>query len=180
LHKTLISLSVSLFLALGGCASDGNAGAEKSVAASAAESAVPLAAAVQEEGTEEQAPALPEEPAPPPSPTPESFISLSGAALQELLGEPALKTREPPAQIWRYSLDPCTVFFFLYETDPGAQSVRHVDVTVPGDARVQPDLCLSGIVLPELSAGAPFEVPAEVPDASPEPAILPEPANPGD
>lgn len=93
---------------------------------------------------------IPLEEAPPPLPTPDSLVGLSGESLKTLLGTPSLTTQEPPAQIWRYSLDLCTLFFFLYETaEDGVPTVRHVDVAVAEDLNIQPHLCLSGVSLTE-------------------------------
>lgn len=87
-----------------------------------------------------------EEAAPPPRP--QSLVGLTSEALEDLLGTPTHMTREPPAQIWRYSIDICRLFFFIYDSvDDGLPTVRHVEVAVAGGAQIQPYLCLSGIKL---------------------------------
>lgn len=94
-----------------------------------------------------------EEAAPLPPPRPESLVGLTSDELETLLGKPAHIIQEPPAQIWRYSVDLCKLFFFLYESgEDGLPSVRHVDVAIADGAQIQPHLCLSGVSLSGLPA----------------------------
>lgn len=158
MSSRLLSLLILAFCGLSACAVSGEKGApsavdglnSKPVAASASGAADGEAG----EGTENADGSAPEEPAPPPPPpSPDSFVGLTAEALKTLLGAPSHTTQEPPAQIWRYSLDLCKVFFFLYESDKGGiPTVKHVDVAIIDGAQIQPQLCLSGIGLSDLPA----------------------------
>jgi hypothetical protein len=63
-------------------------------------------------------PAAPETAALPPEPEidddPARLLGLDDAGLAELLGQPDLKRREPPAEIWQYRGGSCVFDVFLY------------------------------------------------------------------
>lgn len=75
----------------------------------------------------------------------ESLVGLSNGAATERFGEPALAAKEPPAEMWRYSLEDCTLYLFLYALDGEAVSrVTHAELTMRDGASVAPRACLAG------------------------------------
>ena len=80
-----------------------------------------------------------------PPETPTALVGHSGRELAGWLGEPILKRRDPPAELWQYRAPSCVVDFFLYgdKTQDGAAfAVSHVEVRPrEADARA----CLSAI-----------------------------------
>lgn len=75
----------------------------------------------------------------------EAFIGLSGGEVTDRLGEPALAAKEPPAQMWRYSLEDCTLYLFLYPRDgENAVRVTHAEIALRDGARIEPRACLTG------------------------------------
>lgn len=75
----------------------------------------------------------------------EGFIGLSDGEVTRRLGKPTLAAHEPPAQMWRYSLDDCTLYLFLYAREgERAPQVLHAEFTYPDGARVKPRACLAG------------------------------------
>ncbi|PWR22511.1 hypothetical protein [Zavarzinia aquatilis] len=54
------------------------------------------------------------------------LVGLTGPELPLLLGTPALRRSEPPAEIWQYSARDCLLHVFLY-LDEDVLSVRHAD-----------------------------------------------------
>ena len=81
---------------------------------------------------------------------PKALIGHSGREVAGWLGEPQLKRRDPPAQMWQYRTPACVVDFFLYGAtasngatqDDAALSVSHVEVR-PREANAR--ACLSAI-----------------------------------
>lgn len=75
----------------------------------------------------------------------DSFVGLSTGEVTDRLGEPALAAKEPPAQMWRYSLEDCTLYLFLYALE-GKPTLRvtHAELTWREDARTEPQVCLVG------------------------------------
>lgn len=61
------------------------------------------------------------------------LVGLDDAALLLLLGDPALKRREPPAEVWRYSGQDCTLHLFLYKGAAGTYRVVHAEARPLGD-----------------------------------------------
>ena len=64
-------------------------------------------------------PSPPEVAATPPRvdlPEPEELIGLSQRKVEDLLGAPVFRRRDPPAQLWQYSSPRCIFDLFLYRT----------------------------------------------------------------
>ncbi|HZD25592.1 MAG TPA: hypothetical protein VE631_04970 [Alphaproteobacteria bacterium] len=101
--------------------------------------------------TEVEPPAAPtvDPPAPPPAPPadPAQLIGMGSDGLAMLLGQPALKRAEPPAQVWLYPARACVFHVYLYAPKGGgAYRVTHYEA-VPrrlGDS-VDPD-CFAGLL----------------------------------
>ncbi|MBM3566232.1 MAG: hypothetical protein FJX42_08995 [Alphaproteobacteria bacterium] len=73
---------------------------------------------------------------------PTHLVGHSGREVAGWLGEPVLKRRDPPAELWQYRAEGCTVDFFLY--GPGGRkddmenallSVSHVEIRPRGADR---------------------------------------------
>jgi hypothetical protein len=60
-------------------------------------------------------------------PGPERLIGLDEDGVAALLGQPAFKRRDPPAQVWQYSDRTCILDLFLYREGAGrSYKVAHV------------------------------------------------------
>lgn len=57
---------------------------------------------------------------------PGGLVGLTGPELPLLLGTPAMRRSEPPAEIWQYAARDCLLYVFLYLGDERL-TVRHVD-----------------------------------------------------
>ena len=76
---------------------------------------------------------------------PKALIGHSGREVAGWLGEPHLKRRDPPAQMWQYRSPSCVLDFFLYARPGGddlAHEVSHVEIR-PREANAR--ACLSAI-----------------------------------
>lgn len=65
---------------------------------------------------------------------PGGLVGLTGPELPLLLGTPAMRRSEPPAEIWQYAARDCLLYIFLY-LDDKILTVRHADAR---DRRGQP------------------------------------------
>lgn len=84
------------------------------------------ATAPPENSNQEEA-ALPSAKARPPiDDRPERFLGLGTAALAQELGEPQLRRREAPAEIWQYRGEGCILDLFLYP-EAGTLKVTHIE-----------------------------------------------------
>ena len=89
--------------------------------------------------------------APPPPPStlnddPSRLMGLDGAALGALLGRPALRRVEPPAEVWQYRGERCVLDVFLYAPGAGAPHVVTYYEIRGGDAPGR-RRCLRGLLL---------------------------------
>jgi hypothetical protein len=50
----------------------------------------------------------------PDAPGPERLVGLAATAIQQMLGNPDFKRRDPPAEIWQYRKSGCLLDVFLY------------------------------------------------------------------
>ncbi|MEK7246572.1 MAG: hypothetical protein AAB223_11195 [Pseudomonadota bacterium] len=58
-----------------------------------------------------------------------ALVGRDARAVAELLGEPQLKRRDPPAELWQYRAGPCVLDLFLYADKAGsAATVTHVEM----------------------------------------------------
>lgn len=73
------------------------------------------------------------------------FQGAGAAALDAMLGEPALTRREGAGEYRRYALTTCTLIVILYPDETGVQKVAHVDATATTSNTEKPDLnaCLA-------------------------------------
>ena len=64
-----------------------------------------------------------------------ALVGRDARAVAELLGEPQLKRRDPPAELWQYRAGPCILDLFLYAgKDGGAARVAHIEIRAFNDA----------------------------------------------
>lgn len=90
-------------------------------------------------------------PAPPPPPStlnddPARLMGLDAAALGALLGRPALRRVEPPAEVWQYRGERCVLDVFLYAPGAGEPHVVTYYEIRGGDAPGR-RRCLRGLLL---------------------------------
>lgn len=87
------------------------------------------------------------EPEPPtPVPDPATIVGYSEAALEDLFGEPSFTRRDPPAELWQYRNDHCTLDLFLYENTNGAYSVEHLEFRETEPSSENHEHCLRLII----------------------------------
>jgi hypothetical protein len=60
---------------------------------------------------------------------PRRLVGLNEGELARVLGEPRLRRKEPPAEVWQYASADCVLHLFLYAgRDRAGLRVRHVEV----------------------------------------------------
>jgi hypothetical protein len=101
------------------------------------------------------APEVPETAAlPPPAPKidddPARLMGLDRAGLAELLGDPELMRREPPAEIWQYRGGSCVFDVFLYE-EAGRRRVTYLEARDGAAQRVGARGCLNELLRARLA-----------------------------
>jgi len=77
----------------------------------------------------------------PDAPGPERLVGLGSEAIQNMLGVPDFKRRDPPAEIWQYRKDSCMLDVFLYQIE-NAYRVTHVEARSHSVAQVSGTECL--------------------------------------
>lgn len=48
-----------------------------------------------------------------------------------ILGEPTVKRRETPSEVWVYAQSGCVLFIYMNEQDDGSALVRHMEIGTP-------------------------------------------------
>jgi hypothetical protein len=73
------------------------------------------------------------------------LLGKSSAALDGLLGKPALVRREGPGEYRRYAFAECALIVILYADDTGMSAVRRLDAAAKASGAPKPDLghCLA-------------------------------------
>ncbi len=94
------------------------------------------------------------EPEPIPVPDPETLIGYDNRALEGLLGLPSFTRQDPPAELWQYRNDVCTLDLFLYETASGGHSVEHYEFRETGKSREAAEQCLRSIIEKRLASAS--------------------------
>ncbi len=121
--------------------------------AEAAPQAAPAPAAASEPAAATE-PAPPETAALPPEPEidddPARLLGLDGRGLGELLGQPDLKRREPPAEIWQYRGGSCVFDVFLYAqagaAAAGGPRVTYLEARDGAARRIAARACLNELL----------------------------------
>ncbi|MSO84373.1 MAG: hypothetical protein EXR02_01955 [Rhodospirillales bacterium] len=75
-----------------------------------------------------------------------ALVGRDARAVADLLGEPQLKRRDPPAELWQYRAGPCILDLFLYADAAGsAARVAHVEMRAdrPETTRAE---CLRAVI----------------------------------
>ncbi len=100
------------------------------------------------------APEAPKTAALPPAPKidddPARLMGLDRAGLAEMLGDPELTRREPPAEIWQYRGGSCVFDIFLYE-EAGQQRVTYLEARDGAARRVGARGCLNQLLRARLA-----------------------------
>ena len=102
--------------------------------------------AIHRAAVENTAPHPATEPAAPAHPLPDTgaLIGMTGGALKSMFGEPDLKRRDPPAELWQYRDDRCALNLYLYppRSNLGPHTVNHFHVTSPNGRKITVADCL--------------------------------------
>lgn len=56
-----------------------------------------------------------------------------------VLGEPTVKRRETPSEVWVYAQSGCVLFIYMNEQDDGSSLVRHMEIGTPTFKATQKD-----------------------------------------
>ncbi len=91
-----------------------------------------------------------------PVPDPASLVGYNEAALETLLGTPSFTRRDPPAALWQYRNDRCTLDLFLYEGASGDYSVEHLEFRETAASTEATEHCLRAIIELKLAATSTF------------------------
>jgi hypothetical protein len=75
---------------------------------------------------------------------PSKLQNMSAPQVVALLGEPAFKREENPAQVWRYTSKSCVLELFLYRLDKDLQ-VRYVETRDAKANAVPQESCIANI-----------------------------------
>lgn len=81
-----------------------------------------------------------------PVPDPASLVGYDQAALENLLGVPSFARRDPPAELWQYRNDRCTLDLFLYEATSGGYRVEHLEFRETATSPDATEHCLRAII----------------------------------
>ena len=57
----------------------------------------------------------------------------------QILGEPTVKRREEPSEVWVYTQAGCVLFIFMQDQKEGAALVRHMEIGTPTFSATQKD-----------------------------------------
>jgi hypothetical protein len=90
---------------------------------------------------------------------PAAFVGRGAREIAELLGEPKLRRRDPPAELWQYRADRCALDLFLYAGRDDVLTVAHAEMrTIPpvGGQTKEAARASSDAPLPGRAREAPF------------------------
>lgn len=84
----------------------------------------------------------------------ERLIGLDSDEINDLMGTPSLERAEPPALIWQYRHQVCTVDIFMFD-DGGGSTVDHVEVRPTGGTNANDKECFTALLrnVPQSGAG---------------------------
>ena len=83
----------------------------------------------------------------------ERLIGLDSDEINDLMGTPSLERAEPPALIWQYRHQVCTVDIFMFD-DGGGSTVDHVEVRPTSGTNVNDKDCFTALLRNVPQAGA--------------------------
>ncbi|MBX7147110.1 MAG: hypothetical protein K1X44_07365 [Alphaproteobacteria bacterium] len=97
---------------------------------------------------EEKIPTKPTEPVPLSlaslSENPQNIIGIDQEKVKNLLGEPFLVKRDPPAEVWQYKNDQCILDLFLYEQS-SIYRVLYIETRTPKAETIAAPMCFKSI-----------------------------------
>ena len=64
-------------------------------------------------------------------------VLINEGRILEKLGEPTLKRREDPAEVWVYSREKCVLFIYMNETGTQNARVTHMEIGKPSKTAAQ-------------------------------------------
>jgi hypothetical protein len=85
--------------------------------------------------------------------TPERLKGLHAVQVEDALGAPGFRRRDPPAEIWQYRVGLCTLDLFLYK-DAAGTTVAHYAIRSPSGTSVSEKACLDEVL--NRAAGKPI------------------------
>ncbi len=90
---------------------------------------------------------------PPVNDDPDQFLGSSGSDIAAVLGEPGLRRKEGPAEIWQYRGRNCVLDLFLYlpENGTGSARVDYVELRNPALSETKRRACLADMLRAQLA-----------------------------
>jgi hypothetical protein len=138
---------------VGADATQGSAAPAASAAVDTEEEAVMAAGQRGLEGDEGEGgpPAIALQPGPPINDNPDQLMGLDPIGIEQRLGAPELRRREPPAEVWQYRTASCVLDLFLYAKS-GIKEVVYVEARDFTATEIETRQCLRGLLLERQSA----------------------------
>jgi hypothetical protein len=96
-------------------------------------------------------PAIALQPGPPIDDNPGQLMGLDPIGLEQRLGAPEMRRREPPAEVWQYRTASCILDLFLYAKS-GIKEVVYMEARDFTAAEIETRQCLRGLLLERQSA----------------------------
>jgi hypothetical protein len=96
-------------------------------------------------------PAIALQPGPPIDDNPGQLMGLDPIGLEQRLGAPEMRRREPPAEVWQYRTASCILDLFLYAKS-GIKEVVYMEARDFTAAEIETRQCLRGLLLERRSA----------------------------
>jgi len=139
------ALTLAALLLLAGCAGGQAPARQAALEETAEEQTVeePAAAALPAEPEPAPAPAPPPKP---PVPDARTFLDRNGADISGVLGEPGFVRKDPPAELWQYRAERCTLDLYFYDDGGGAYSLAWLDFRGTDGSLEARDDCLREIL----------------------------------
>ncbi|WP_156612594.1 hypothetical protein [Paramagnetospirillum marisnigri] len=78
-------------------------------------------------------------------PGPDNLRGMTLAQVEDSLGKPSFRRKDPPAEIWQYRVKVCTLDLFLYE-EKGGVVVTHYAVRAPQGGGITDKGCLDEVL----------------------------------
>jgi len=98
----------------------------------------------------------PPPPPPPPLPAIKDLVGLTADELTQYFGDPSVRRREPPAQVWHYVGPECVLHLFLFSNAKGDKPVvSHVEISERGPLLVEAaerrdGVCIQAFLKPDV------------------------------
>ena len=83
----------------------------------------------------------------PPPPNANTLLNRGSAEIVDILGKPGFVRRDPPAELWRYRTEVCTLDLYFYEEDVGGNySLSWLDFRNTASTAAARNACLRDIL----------------------------------